>query len=170
MNNLSVHCYILCSFLFQLTNQFVTLNSWKIPWNWIAFSQNSFVISPGLLYHLIRRDTGRLANETFTSNPIVSLKKYLSHLKITNCNVFINGTTLCTTRVPHSLHKKWSFPLRISSIKVIKFAGYCGFGHISGAHLAGGPGGPDPCPFSIQSKLCPQILKLIYEKRFEKSV
>ena len=24
-----------------------------------------------------------------------------------------------------------------------------------------GPGGPDPCPFSIQSKLCPQILKPI---------
>ena len=32
-----------------------------------------------------------------------------------------------------------------------------------GAHLAGsgGPGGPDPYPFSIQSKLCPQILKPI---------
>ena len=37
--------------------------------------QNSFVISPGSLYHLIRRDPGRLANEAFTSNPIVSLKQ-----------------------------------------------------------------------------------------------
>ena len=37
-------------------------------WN----SQNSFVVSPGLLYNLIRRDTGQLANEAFTSNPIVS--------------------------------------------------------------------------------------------------
>ena len=27
--------------------------------------------------------------------------------------------------------------------------------------LRGGPEGPDPCPFSIQSKLCPQILKPI---------
>ena len=36
---------------------------------------NSFVISPGLLYHLIRRDYGRLANEAFTSNPVVSLKQ-----------------------------------------------------------------------------------------------
>ena len=33
-----------------------------------SFLSNSFVLSPGLLYHLIRRDAGRLANETFTSN------------------------------------------------------------------------------------------------------
>ena len=50
-------------------------NPWKVPWNWIAFTQNSFVISPGLFYHLIRRDTGQLANEAFTSNPIVSSKQ-----------------------------------------------------------------------------------------------
>ena len=41
----------------------------------ITFSQNSFVISPGLSYHLIRRDYGRLADETFASNPIVSSKQ-----------------------------------------------------------------------------------------------
>ena len=29
-----------------------------------------------------------------------------------------------------SLHKKWSFPLRISSINVTKFAEKCGFSHI----------------------------------------
>ena len=34
-----------------------------------------FVISPGLLYHLIWRDTGQLANESFTSNSIVSSKQ-----------------------------------------------------------------------------------------------
>ena len=27
--------------------QFVIFNPWKVPWNWIAFYQNSFVISPG---------------------------------------------------------------------------------------------------------------------------
>ena len=27
-------------------SQFVIFNPWKVPWNWIAFSQNSFVISP----------------------------------------------------------------------------------------------------------------------------
>ena len=37
---------------------------------------------PGLLYHLIRRDTGRLANEVFTSNPIVSSKQWLGSLKL----------------------------------------------------------------------------------------
>ena len=30
--------------------QFVILNPWKVPWNWIAFYQNYFVISPGLLF------------------------------------------------------------------------------------------------------------------------
>ena len=29
-----------------------------------------------------------------------------------------------------TLHKKWSFPLRISSINVTKYAGNCWFGHI----------------------------------------
>ena len=30
-----------------------------------------------------------------------------------------------------TLHKKWSFPLRISSVNVTKSAGNCGFGHIN---------------------------------------
>ena len=54
--------------------QFVIFNPRKVPWNWIAFSQNSFFISC-LLYHLIRRDTGRLASEAFTLNLIVSTKQ-----------------------------------------------------------------------------------------------
>ena len=29
-----------------------------------------------------------------------------------------------------TLHKKWSFPLRISSVNVTKSAASCGFGHI----------------------------------------
>ena len=29
-----------------------------------------------------------------------------------------------------TLHKKWSFPLRISSVNVTKFAWNCGFGHV----------------------------------------
>ena len=59
-------------------------------WNWIAFAGKSIVISPAFLYHLIRRDIGRLANKTFTSNPIVSSKQELSGLKITNwiCIIF----------------------------------------------------------------------------------
>ena len=31
---------------------------------------------------------------------------------------------------PNSLHKKWSLPLRISSVNVTKSAENCGFGHI----------------------------------------
>ena len=56
-------------------NQFVIFNPRKVPWNWIAFSQNSLVISPGLLSHLIKHVTGRLANKAFTSNPIIFLKQ-----------------------------------------------------------------------------------------------
>ena len=33
-----------------------------------------------------------------------------------------------------SLHKKWSFPLKISSVNVTKSAGNCGFGHIYNLH------------------------------------
>ena len=56
----------------------------KSPVEMNRFYQHSFVLSPGLLYHLIWRDSGRLANEAFTSNPIVSSKQQLNGLKITN--------------------------------------------------------------------------------------
>ena len=85
-----IHFQIILNFIFKITfliflaSQFVIFNPWKDPWNWIAFYQNSFVISSGLLYHLIRRDSGRLANEDVTSNPIVSSKQWLNGLKITN--------------------------------------------------------------------------------------
>ena len=63
-----------------------------------------FVVSPGLLYHPIRRDTGRLTNEAFTSNPIVSSKQYLSGLKITNwfdhVHLLSDGTTFLFGWVP----------------------------------------------------------------------
>ena len=35
--------------------------------------------------------------------------------------------------------QKWSFPLRISSVNLTKFAGKCGFGHITGEILIGKP-------------------------------
>ena len=37
-----------------------------------------------MFHHLIRRNTGRLANEVFALNPIVSSKQQLSGLKIAN--------------------------------------------------------------------------------------
>ena len=37
--------------------------------------QKKFLISPGLLYHLIKCDNGRLGNEAFTSNRIASSKQ-----------------------------------------------------------------------------------------------
>ena len=68
-------CALSMDILWQYSNQFVIFSPWKVPWNWIAFDQNSFVVSPGLLYHLIRCGSGRLANEAFTSNFIVSSKQ-----------------------------------------------------------------------------------------------
>ena len=54
------------------------------PMELIAFSQKYFVISPGLLHDLIRRENKLLANEAFMSNTIVFLKKIAYGLKITN--------------------------------------------------------------------------------------
>ena len=51
----------------NVLNQFLILHPWKVPWNWIAFYWNSFVISLGLM----RGETGRLANEVYFSNSIV---------------------------------------------------------------------------------------------------
>ena len=58
------------------------LNTLKSPVKLNSFFLKFFVISPGL----IRRDTGRLANEVFTSDLIVCSKQWLSGLKITNCS------------------------------------------------------------------------------------
>ena len=58
---------------------------------------NFFVISLGL----IRSNTGRLANEAFMSNPIVSLKEQLSGLKITNCYI-----TKCELNASVEISKK----------------------------------------------------------------
>ena len=52
-------------------NQFVFFNPLKVPWNWIAFYQNSLVISPGLLYHAIRRESGR--PETSEASGVVKI-------------------------------------------------------------------------------------------------
>ena len=46
MSNFPVVAIALTTLL-QDTFQFVTFNPWKVLWNWIAFYQNSFVISPG---------------------------------------------------------------------------------------------------------------------------
>ena len=55
--------------------QFVIFNpSMKSPEELNSLLSNSFVVSPGLLYHLIRRDPERLSKEAFTSNLTVSSK------------------------------------------------------------------------------------------------
>ena len=60
----------------------------KIPVELNGLLSKFFCYITWLLYQLIRRDIGRLANEAFMSNPIVSSKQKLSGLKITNCNAF----------------------------------------------------------------------------------
>ena len=87
-------------------NQFVILSPWKVPWNWIAFYQNSFV------YHLIRPDSGWLANEVFTSNPIVSSKQWLNGLKITNWNAVRKVSEFGVVLVGIFPHSDW---IRIQS-------------------------------------------------------
>ena len=92
LNTLLLFAKVYYTFMsFNLVTQFVIFNPWKAPWKWITISQNSFVISPALLYHLIRGDTGLLANEIFTLNPIISSKKMFSGLKIRNWTEFVRS-------------------------------------------------------------------------------
>ena len=94
----------------QLFSNTVISSPWKAQWNWTAFSQNSFVILPGLLYHLIRRDSGRLANETFESCPIVSLKQQLNGSKIVNwiMSPAIPNDIFASSAIPWNLHSSVS--------------------------------------------------------------
>ena len=59
---------------FNYTTSVCNFQSMKTPVELNSY-ENSFVLPPGLLYHLVRHDYGRLANEAFTSNPLVSLKQ-----------------------------------------------------------------------------------------------
>ena len=74
-------CLVIIYILYSVCN----FQAMKSPMELNSLLSNSFVISPGLLYHLIRRDSAQLANEAFTSSPIVSSKHWLIGLKITNC-------------------------------------------------------------------------------------
>ena len=58
--------------------------SMKSPVELNSFLSKLFCCITWLLYQLIRCNTGRLANEALTSNPIVSSKQQLNCLKIAN--------------------------------------------------------------------------------------
>ena len=62
------------------TAQFVILNPGTVPWNWIAFPQNSFVISPGLLH-----DTWLDARTNDLQRPLRFSETIAYGLKIRNC-------------------------------------------------------------------------------------
>ena len=60
-------------------------------------------------------------------------KKYFSKILKINLRQKLIQHLLIKQEVPKQevlLHKKWNFPLRISSVNVTKSAGNCGFGHI----------------------------------------
>ena len=74
---------IFCSLVRRIISV-CNLQSMKSPLELNSLLSKFFCYITWLLYQLIRRDTGRLANEAFTSNPIVSWKQQLNGLKITN--------------------------------------------------------------------------------------
>ena len=59
---------------------------------------------------------------------------FLSLIKLRVCIALLKKLCYCSYG---SLHKKWSFPLRVSSVNVTKFAGNCRFGHIYWRNLNG---------------------------------
>ena len=71
--------------IFKSTTSVCNFLSMKLPVDLNSLLSKFFCYITCLLYQLIRRDTGRLANEAFTLNPIVSSKQKLNGLKITNC-------------------------------------------------------------------------------------
>ena len=61
---------------------------------------------------------------------IMTTKWQSTHInKTSNINKLITISSWRTQDTLH-LHKKWSFPLRISPVNVTKSVGNCGFGHI----------------------------------------
>ena len=67
-----------------LHNPVSNFQSMKSPVQLNSLLSKFFCYITWLLYQLIRRESGRLAHEAFTSNPIFSSKQYLNGLKITN--------------------------------------------------------------------------------------
>ena len=94
-------------------------NPWSGPWNWIVFSKNSFVISPGLLHHLIRRDIGRLVNDAFTSNPIISLAQRFKNHKLISHYIKKILRENTNSKGNQSWNKRYTFPL-VSDIYIKK--------------------------------------------------
>ena len=92
-------------FLFYYVTSFIYLTffkpewvcnfqSMKVPWNWIAFYQNSFVISPGLLITWL---DARL--DDLQTRPLRQILLFLrdnSGLKITKRNTSVNVTPIAT--------------------------------------------------------------------------
>ena len=96
------------------------------------------------------RISGKLMDtRTCPKRPVCSLlKTYLNSKKIPSVSPIYHNKNLitdfkekvelfsqffakhCTLVDNPTLHKKWSFPLRISSVNVTKPIGNCGFGHI----------------------------------------
>ena len=62
--------------------------------------------------------------EPWIGNPASSFVSFIKTFKVLSQQLCFNYT----------LHKKWSFPLRISSLNVTKFALSCGFGDIYWRH------------------------------------
>ena len=68
----------------KITKTVCDFQSMKSPVELNSLLSKFFCYITWFVNHLIRRDFARLANEAFTSNPIVSSKQQLSGLKITN--------------------------------------------------------------------------------------
>ena len=57
-------------------------------------------------------------------------KNFTVYPSLNNAHVCLKIGDIVLLKDIHTLHKKWSFPLRISSVNVTKSAGICGFSHI----------------------------------------
>ena len=74
--------------------------------------------------------------------PLLHFQPFDEHLDLGFINTYtpligVSYYVILLLRI--SLHKKWSFPLRISAVNVTRFEVFCGFGHIYWKILNGKP-------------------------------
>ena len=101
-------------------------------------AKNSFVAEVTFKYKMFLGLVWLTSNHMFDSNTLVIFENFeINFVLLGQSKTFQKCTQTIYPTSPSQtlLHKKWSFPLRISSVSVTKRTGNCGSGNIFWRHL-----------------------------------